>query len=193
MQTGVAPHPPARRAAAAPAGPAAPLILAALLLAGCEEGPATQRTDLHASGSLGFLADANAAGGPLLLEVAGSPYGGPSEALAADVRDLLESALQKRPARLTLDPAAAEKPDYRLLVTFNGGAGLSAAAHCRGEGRGGGPAQRLELRATFCHKARVLASVTGWVEKTEGRGDHRFQRLIRQTALDLFVKEEKQR
>lgn len=192
MQTGVAPHPPARRRAAVPAGPAATVILAALL-GGCEEGPATQRTDLHASGSLGFLADATAAGGPLLLEVAGSPYGGPSEALATDVRALLASALQKRPLRLTLDPAAAEKPDYRLLVTFNGGAGLGAAAHCRGEGRGGGPTRRLELRATFCHKARVLASVTGWVEKTEGRGDHRFQRLIRQAALDLFVQQEKQR
>lgn len=193
MQTGVPPHSPARRRAAAPPGRAAALILAALLLAGCEEGPATQRTDLHASGSLGFLADATAAGGPLLLEVTGTPYGGPPGALAVDVRILLESALQKHPTRLTLDPAAAEKPDYRLLITFNGGSALGALAHCHGEGRGGGPTHRLELRATFCHKARVLASVTGWVEDTEGRGDQRFERLIRQAALDLFVREEKQR
>jgi hypothetical protein len=177
--------------AARPFGPVL-TVLALLLVAGCEEGPSTQRTDLHAAGSLSFLADATRNGGPLLLQVSGDPYGGPPEALAVVLRALLEGALEKRPTRLTLEPGEAEDPAYRLRVTFNGG-GLGAAAHCRGEGRGGGPEGRVEILASFCHQGRVLAGVKGWVEGTEHHGDARFERLIRQVALELFVKEEKQR
>jgi hypothetical protein len=164
------------------------VVLFSLSLAACEEGPTTNvtfRTD-----DVWQVAQAVMATGPLLVEIAGDPYGGEALRLAEAILDDMKRAVTwYATARFTADAAEAANPSLRIVMTFNGGTALGGRDQCRGRARGGGPLDggRVEVVATFCDEADVLANVRGRIDRTEGPSDHRFSDLVRQVTRDMLA------
>lgn len=160
-----------------------------LLLAACDQGPATVTPYIHPKGTLDFLAAATRGGGPLYLEIDGDPFGS-GEALEERVVAAMEPALQSRVLRLTTDQDAAEDASFRLVLVFNPPAGGDLFAFCGRQPEGGPPpeAERIELRAGFCHGDDLLAAVDGWVEEASGPDNTRFEQLLHQVARSLFAR-----
>ena len=163
-------------------------VLVSLSLAACEEDPTTTvtfRTD-----DVWQVAKAVMATGPLHVDVSGDPYGGEAPRLVETILDDMESAVTwYATARFSADSAEAANPSLRIVMTFNGGAALSGRDQCRGRAQGGGPLDggRVEVIATFCDEADVLANVRGRVDRTEGPSDRRFSELVGQVTRDMLI------
>jgi hypothetical protein len=165
-------------------------FLPLLVLAACDQGPATVTPYMHPTGSFDFLVAATRGGGPLYLEIDGDPFGS-GEDLEGFVTAAMEPALQSRVLSLTTDQDAAEDPGFRLVLVFNAaGGGGELFAFCAEQPEGGLPAEaeRITLRAAFCRNDDLLAAVDGWVEEAEGPNDPRFRQLLEQVARDIFTR-----
>ena len=177
---------------------ASALLLAPLLaLAACDQGPATVTPYMHPAGSFDFLIAATRDGGPLYLEIDGDPFG-TGEDLEARVIAAMEPALQTRVLTLTTDQDAAEDAAFRLVLVFDPAGDGELFEFCASQPEGGpidvegaASAERIELRAGFCHGDELLAAVDGWVEEASGPDDARFTQLLQQVARDLFVRRRK--
>lgn len=187
--------------------PRVPRLLPALVLvlAACDQGPATVTPYMHPAGSFDFLIAATRGGGPLYLEIDGDPFGS-GEDLEGRVIAAMEPALQSRVLSLTTDQAAAEDAAFRLVLVFDpaGGSGGDGelfefcASQPSSQPAGGtvdldeaASTERIELRAGFCRGDDLLAAVDGWVEDASGADDARFQQLLQQVVRDLFVRSRK--
>jgi len=165
-------------------------LLSLLLLAACDQGPATVTPYIHPKGTLDFLAAATRGGGPLYLEIDGDPFGS-GEALEDRVVAAMEPALQSRVLSLTTDQDAAEDASFRVVLVFNPPGGGELFSFCAQQPEGGPPkaAERLELRAGFCRGDDLLAAVDGWVEEAGGPEDARFTQLLHQVVRGLFARQ----
>jgi len=163
-------------------------VLVSLSLGACEDSPTTTVT--FRTGDVWQFAKAVMATGPLLVEIAGDPYGGEAPRLAGTILDDMEQAVTwYATARFTTDAAEAANPSFRIVMTFNGGTALSGRDQCLGRAQGGGPLNRgrVEVIATFCDEADVLADVRGRIERSEGPSDRRFSDLVRQVTRDMLI------
>jgi len=128
--------------------------------------------------------------GPLLVEISGEPYGGETPGLAGTILDDMKRAITwYATARFTAEAAEAANPSLRIVMTFNGGTALGGRDQCRGRASGGGPLDggRVEVIATFCDEADVLANVRGRIDRTEDPSDRRFSDLVRQVTRDMLA------
>jgi len=172
------------------------LPLAALLagLTACEEAPTTVVRHMHSVGSLDFLIDATKNKGPLLVEIAGSPFGESENLVDRRITSVLDRGLQVRPFAVTQLPDDAEDPSYRLRLVFNGPKNQQVKDRCTAplapEPSAG---ERLDLQATFCKDDEVLSAVDGWIEKTQSVEDEKFTKLLQQMIKELFVKDANKR
>ncbi len=158
-----------------------------IILAACDEGPATNTRFMHPSGSQEFLIAATRNQGALYLEVSGQAFAAASD-LEADLAATIGTAIQSRVLTVTTDAATAENPNDRLLLLFNAPAATAILTICE-DPAAGGPAQsdgRVEVLAAFCNGKRLISAVNGWAGNAEGPDSPRFRQLIRQTARDLF-------
>jgi|GEM_PF-5057898 len=172
------------------------LPLAALLmgLAACEEVPTTVVRHLHSAGSLDFLIDATKKKGPLLIEIAGSPFGESEGLVSREVTSVLDKGLQIRPFAVTQLPGDAEDPSYRLRLIFNGPKNQQVKDRCTAPpAPAPSSGERLDLQATFCKGGEVLSAVDGWVEKIQSVEDEKFTKLLQQMTKELFVKDANKR
>jgi len=163
-------------------------ILVSLSLAACEEGPTTTVT--FRIDDVWQVAKAVMATGPLLVEISGDPYGGEAPRLSDTILDDMERAVTwYATSRFSAEAAKAANPSLRIVMTFNGGTALSGRDQCRGRARGGGPLDggRVEVIATFCDEADVLANVRGRINRSDGPSDRRFSDLVRQVTRDMLI------
>jgi len=163
-------------------------VLFSVSLIACEEGPTTNVT--FRIDDVWQVAKAVMANGPLLVEIAGEPYGGEAPRLSDTILDDMERAITwYASARFSAEAAEAANPSLRIVMTFNGGTALSGRDQCRGRAQGGGPLDggRVEVIATFCDEADVLANVRGWIDRSEGPSDRRFSDLVRQVTRDMLI------
>ncbi|WGF89970.1 hypothetical protein [Marinivivus vitaminiproducens] len=125
--------------------------------------------------------------GPILVEVAGTPFAGLGEAAVAKrVLDLLDGVPAGLAITWTGDPAEAGDPAYRLRLVFNPQGGDSAAV-C-GETAGGVAADGgVRLLAGFCESGRTLIFTRGRLGRVTGPDDRRFAELVRLTARGLMA------
>ena len=166
---------------------AATVVGLVLGLAACDEGPSSNTRYMHPAGTWDFLVYATQ-NGPLLIDIEGQALPGNAVEFEGTVIALMNEAQNKRLVRFTPDPAVAPSPDFRVVVAFNGGAGLDSKALCSGQAKGGGPDNdRIETLATFCRGGEVLSAVHGWATPSDSVGEQRFQMLIQQVTRDLFA------
>jgi hypothetical protein len=163
-------------------------VLFSLSLAACDKGPTTTVT--FRIDDVWQFAKAVMATGPMLVEISGDPYGGEAPRLVETILDDMKRAVTwYATVRFTADAAEAANPSFRIVMTFNGGTALSGRDQCRGRGQGGGPLDggRIEVIATFCDEADVLADVRGRIDRSEGPSDRRFSDLVRQVTRDMLI------
>lgn len=160
----------------------------ATLVGGCGDGPSTVPGGYRSPATWSSFVYATSAG-PLLLEVRGNPFGSGSADLGRAIAMGMAAGIPARPFTLTLEAAAAPRPNFRVVVVLGGAKDLDERAICAGRAQGavtrveGG---RLDLTATFCDGEALLSSVRGWVAKIDGVDDRRFQRLLGQMARELM-------
>ncbi|MGF1641107.1 MAG: hypothetical protein ACFCUO_09175 [Rhodospirillales bacterium] len=159
-----------------------------LPIVACGEGPATTVT--FRLDEAGQIARAAMASGPLMVEIRGSPYGGDPQPLATVVVEAMRrSVTWYANPRFAVAEAEEAMPSFRIVITFNGGATIGARDQCRGRGVGGAPLEhgRVEVIATFCDEEDVLADVRGWIARSDGITDRRFDALVRQVTRDMLA------
>lgn len=156
------------------------------VLAACDDAPRTDvtfRLDDVWSFAQGAMLD-----GPLPVQILGSPYDDTGAALEDAVIGAMTEAITwtARP-RFAVDAAGAPERSLRVVIALNGGGG--GREQCLGNTRGGGPLPdgRVRVVATFCDEEDVLANVRGETARTDGVGDPRFSRLVRQVTRDMFI------
>ncbi|MFO1154126.1 MAG: hypothetical protein U1E42_10775 [Rhodospirillales bacterium] len=122
---------------------------------------------------------------PLPVVVAGHPFelpGGRFPELV--VRTMGEAITWNRGARFVLVPAESAGRGLRLVVVFNG----SGRGSC-GDVEAGGPpeaAGKIRMQATFCDGDRLLADVSGRLNRSDGPSDRAVLSLIRQVTAELL-------
>lgn len=125
--------------------------------------------------------------GPILVEVAGTPFAGlDGRATTERVLGLLEGTPAGLAITWTGDPAEAGDPAYRLRLVFNPQQGDSAAV-CGGTAGGAAETGAVRLLAGFCERDRTLIFTRGRLGRVEGPDDRRFAELVRLTARGLMA------
>ncbi|MDO8607090.1 MAG: hypothetical protein Q7R40_11175 [Phaeospirillum sp.] len=160
----------------------------ASLVGGCGDGPSTVPGGYRNAATWSSFIYATSSG-PLLLDVRGDPFGAGSADLGQAVATGMAAGIPARPFTLTLDAAAAARPNFRVMVVLGGAKELDERAICAGRAQGAATrieGGRLDLIATFCDGEALLSSVRGWVARIDGVDDRRFQRLLGQVARELM-------
>lgn len=157
------------------------------LTAACEEGPSTVRGTWRSPAATSTMVWANARG-PILVEVHGNPFTLADHEFRALIADGLSNKVVGRVVRFTAQRDQAPHPDARVVVAFDAPENFDAQDLCAG-----GPVpvaaqsgERIAIIASFCHDAKILSSVRGWVVRGDGPDDKRFRRLLGQVARELF-------
>jgi hypothetical protein len=161
----------------------------AALVGGCGDGPSTVPGGYRSAATWSSFIHASAKG-PLLLEIKGDPFAVGRDALTAVIAGSMEAAIPARPFSLTIDPAQAPHPTFRVVVALGPPKSLAESDICAGAawtpappvGNGG----RIEVIATFCDGTALLSSVRGWVARVEGIGDRRLRHLLGQMVRELM-------
>ncbi|MCP5372758.1 MAG: hypothetical protein H6907_13600 [Hyphomicrobiales bacterium] len=175
---------------------AAALGLAALGLAGCDEGPAV--TVNFSQGTVVWDDFAYAAQkGPVLVEIHGNPLGTRDvETLVRMVRGELKSAVMGRVVEFTVYPEEAPAPGHRVVLAFDPAADQSGARLCAGQAPAPatGDDGRIHLRAVYCADGQRLSDVQGWIKRprTPGEDEH-LRKLIWQVGQTLIGRREEPR
>lgn len=157
------------------------------LTAACEEGPATVRGTWRSPAATSTMVWAGARG-PIFVEVHGNPFTLADQEFRASVADGLSNKVIGRVVRFTAQRDQAPHPDARVIMAFDAPESFDAQDLCAG-----GPVpvavrseERITVIASFCHDAKILSSVRGWVARGDGPGDKSFRQLLGQVARDLF-------
>jgi len=160
------------------------LVLAALTVAACTDGPRTGVTS-KAPDTRQFVTTSF----PLWVEVQGAPYGAQAEGVDETITQAMKQAYTWNPAaEFTTDPDKARGKSPKVVMTFNGAAGTGSREQCEDRSEGGGPLPggRVEVVASLCSLGDSLANVRGSIAQSEGPADPRFAALIRQVTTDMF-------
>jgi hypothetical protein len=160
----------------------------ATLVGGCGVGPSTVPGTYRSPATWSSFIYATSAG-PLLLDLRGDPFGGGAAPLARIASEAVTGAVPGRPFRVTLDPAAAAQPKFRIVMVLGAGAEADERGACAGTAKSGtAPVGkgRLDVVASFCDGDTPLASSRGWVARLDGPDDRRFGLLLGQIARDLI-------
>jgi hypothetical protein len=163
-------------------------ILALGALFGCANSVSTvsDAAPHPPSAARGILQDA-AAVGPVLLEVRDDPFAGRGATSFAEAASRTSVGF---PARFTLDPAAAAKPDIRLIVQFDPADGVSGFNACdpvRPDGpRAGGP---LRAIVVLCKDFRPIRAIAAAAPRPDRADAPAIRDLAEQSMLRLFARE----
>lgn len=168
------------------------LAVAAILLTGCDDGPAVV-TDFAGAAGYDHMVAA-AAKGPLLVIVRNPPFAVPAGAFDAALTDAMRGAVLPHRVRYTTDPAAAGAPSPRLVMLFNPVPAQSRQAICHDAIAPPQPepdrpqSDRLTLVATLCAGKRLLVAVRGWAGGIDGPTHRRFRHLVRDATRAVFAR-----
>lgn len=161
----------------------------ATLVGGCGDGPSTVPGGYRSPATWSSFIYATTSGA-LLLDVRGDPFGAGPATLETIVAESMAAALPGRPFAMTVNPAQAPRPAFRVVVVLGAAKDLDERDICAGRVpastlplAGGG---RVDVVATFCDGQSLLSSSRGWVARIEGVGDQRFRQLLGQMARDLM-------
>ncbi|MGF1640694.1 MAG: hypothetical protein ACFCUO_07070 [Rhodospirillales bacterium] len=164
-----------------------PVLLAVLAFgaSACADAPRTVVTS-KAPDTRQFVTTAF----PLWVDVRGRPFG---DAAAAELGATIVAAMRQAyvwnpAARFTTSADEARGRETRVVMTFNGAAGIGGRDQCQDRSQGGGPLPegRITIVATLCSGEDALANVGGRVAAGSGPSDPRFEALIRQVTTDMF-------
>ncbi|MGE4526981.1 MAG: hypothetical protein AB7D00_01330 [Rhodospirillaceae bacterium] len=160
----------------------------ATLTAACDGAPMTQQVYYKEHGVLSSLQYA-ASEGPLLVRVFGNPFVTGQDFLDQLVASELENTITYiKGVRLTTDPAAARRPEYRVLMVLGAHKAQDGEALCRGEEpKFDLTADPIRAVAVFCRKDERLSEVTGSVAAAASPDSERFRNWIGQIGRDLLV------
>jgi len=166
-------------------------VLAALLvfgLGGCD-GPSSTISDMRVDNAMQLLRYA-AGQGPVLVEVAGEPFGGQARFDPAGLLALVVEAYQpvsNPPLTFTLDKAKAGDAGYRFVWLIDPGLGFTIDGTCAGQvpPRAAKKADWVEVRAVFCGPNRSLSAVYGRTRRPRGDDDAGWGHLVRQMSRQL--------
>ena len=159
-------------------------VLMVLVVAGCAGAPRTSVT-YKAPDTRQFVTTSF----PLWIEVRGAPYGDQTEGVDQTITAAMKQAyVWNSVAEFTTDPDKATSRTLKVVMTFNGAAGISSRMQCEDRSEGGEPLAegRVQVVATLCSEGDALANVRGSVSQSEGPADPRFSALIRQITRDMF-------
>jgi hypothetical protein len=159
-------------------------VLMVLVVAGCTGAPRTSVT-YKAPDTRQFVTTSF----PLWVEVRGAPYGAQAEGMDQTITQAMKQAyVWNTAAEFTTDPDKATSRTLKVVMTFNGAAGISSRMQCLDRSEGGEPLPqgRVQVVATLCSEGDALANVRGSVSQSEGPADPRFSALIRQVTRDMF-------
>lgn len=160
------------------------------LTAACEDGPATVAGAWRSPAAWSSMVYASAEG-PLLVEVAGDPFGLGLAVWRAQVAEAMSGRLIGRQLAFTADPEAAPRPNFKVKLAFNAADSLSVEDLCKGRAAlETKEAGRITVLAAFCDgDDKALATLRGWVARIEGPDDKRLGQLLGQVVRDLFVRD----
>ncbi|RAU22974.1 hypothetical protein CU669_06250 [Paramagnetospirillum kuznetsovii] len=159
----------------------------ASLVGGCGDGPSTVPGFRSPATWSSFVYATN--NGPLLLDVVGDPFASGSGDLRRVAVAAMAAGIPGRPFTLTLDPAVAARPNFRIVLVAGAASDLDERAVCAGRAKAANikiDGGRIDLIATFCDGDSLLSSVRGWVAKIGGADDRRFSLLLGQMTRDLM-------
>jgi hypothetical protein len=160
--------------------------LALLAVAGCA---GTMRTMAYqfpqpATAARVILQDAGATG-PVLVEAHGNPF--PTD-VAAAFAAAASGAAPGLPTGFTANPAAAPRPDTRLVVQFYPGDRLTAEQVC---GAAASVPQRnpdqLTVFVVFCQGPRPVLAAMQWAPLPDGANSPIIREMAEQAMLRMFV------
>jgi hypothetical protein len=161
--------------------------LVALSLAGCA---GMTRTVAHqypqpATAARIILQDAGASG-PVLVEVRGNPFAGD---IAAAFAAGASGAAPGLPAGFTPHPAAAPRPDTRLVVQFYPGERMTADQVCGPAAAGAQRRSPDQLTAfiVFCQGARPVLAAMQWAPLPDNAQSPIIGQMAEQAVLRMFV------
>lgn len=162
------------------------LFSAAAALFGCDDGPASNLTFTSTPEVWSFVV-AEAAAGPLMVEVRGNPFRLPDEAVSREITGAVAAGFTEPWLRFTdSDPGSASRR-MRLIWLLDPRSGFNADLVCAGElpelDAGG---RVTEIRAVFCHRGRPLSAVHGWMRRPDSPADPRWRNLVSQMARQLL-------
>ena len=160
-------------------------MLAAMVLGGCDEGPAS--VSHFDRGAVWSTFAESVKEGPALVRIHGDPFSGSRDFLVSTVLKAMGQAIQKRKTRFTTDPKSAPRPDYRVVLAFNPPVSLDGRRLCQGDKPASAVEEgKINILAAFCVKAELYSEVTGWVRNVEAPDSERFGKLISQVTRDLL-------
>jgi hypothetical protein len=169
--------------------PALTVLLAAFVLAACT-GPGSVRTVRGGMSDPGpFVRDhLQYAGreGPVLVEVPVGAMGLTGQQLAPRVADIISGTVFGMTTQFTVDRAAVQEPNWRIIFLFNNALNLRADEVCAGETRQNTERPSMNTLAVFCHRDRMYASVSGYAQNFGGVDDPAFRAYARQLVDELF-------
>jgi hypothetical protein len=162
------------------------LLSAVAALFGCDEGPSSNVSFTSTPDVWSFVT-ATAAGGPLLVEVRGNPFGGAGDAVARAVTRAVAATFTEPWLRFTGSAADAASTEFRLIWLLDPQPGFNADLTCAGEFPAPDAGRRvMEIRAIFCHRGRPLSAVHGWMRRPATVDDPKWRGLISQMSRQLL-------
>jgi hypothetical protein len=164
--------------------------VAALALTSCEEGPSSNVTQKTTQGAWDMLVFA-AKDGPILTQTHGAAFSGKDQEFARTVLDDMNKTFPAEPfMKFTNAHAQAPDKDYRIVWVVNPPQAADLGGFCANripapEVKSG----RLEIRATLCHRERLLTAVHGWMRSPDNADDKRLHTLVQQMTRQVAGKD----
>jgi hypothetical protein len=160
--------------------------LALLALAACEEGPSSNVTQKTTQGAWDMLVFA-AKDGPILTQTHGGALAGKDQDFARLVVGEMNKTFPAEPfMKFTNATAQAADKDYRIIWVVNPPQAVELGAFCAGKIPAAAPQSgRLEIRATLCHRERLLTAVHGWMRSPDSGDDKRLVQLVQQMTRQV--------
>jgi hypothetical protein len=163
-----------------------PLLVGLLFLAGCTGMVRTMAYPFPqpAMAARVILQDAGATG-PVLVEVHGNPF--PTD-IAAPIAAAASGTIPGLGTRFTASPAAAARPDTRLVVQFQPGDHVTAEQICGPLPLAPrpGPGQLVAF-TVFCQGPRPVLSAMQWAPLPENANSPIIREMAEQAVLRMFV------
>ncbi len=158
------------------------------LTAACDNAPLTQSVYYNEQSARHYLQYASA-GGPLLVRVFGNPFVTGKDFLDRIVAAELESSITYiQGVQLTVDPAAALRPEFRVIVTLGADKAVDANALCAGKEPLLDPPGTKPVRmvAVFCRREELLSEVRGSIGPSASPEETDFRRWMREIGRTLL-------
>jgi len=159
-----------------------------LMAAGCGEAPTVIQNYTKGEDIVWSMVQTASRKGPMLVEVAGNPFGGGDEQLNKIILGTMKGAIQKRVITYTLDKTKASEPSFKITLLFGAPTTLNGNRICEGEWPE--PQYNMEkitLRAVFCSRDELLSDVEGFVQNVTSAEDAKFKLLIENVLRELIL------